>query len=64
MTKSKESSRRRFLKNTSLSFLSLSSLIGLAKSISGSKAKDANCNPSTEDAYGQGPFYTTNAPFL
>ena len=64
MTKSKESSRRRFLKNTSLSFLSLSSFIGFAKSVTVSKSKDTNCNLSTEDAYGQGPFYTTNAPFL
>ena len=23
-----------------------------------------NCNQSTEDAYGQGPFYTANAPTI
>ena len=23
-----------------------------------------NCNQSTEDAYGQGPFYTANAPSI
>ena len=60
-------SRRQFLRNTSLSFLSLSALANIANALPVSRLlskKDVNCNQSTEDAYGQGPFYTLNAPFI
>ena len=64
MTKTRESSRRRFLKNVSLSVLSFSSLVSLAKNGFRLNSRKSNCNESTEDAYGQGPFYTSNAPFV
>jgi len=58
--------RRQFLKNTSLSLLSASILptIVKAENTSDNFEKDSFvvCNHSTEDAYGQGPFYTANAP--
>ena len=61
----KNKSRRKFLKNISLSFLSLSSLPFFLQSSNNRKENEiSKCNPSTEDAYGQGPFYTSNAPFI
>ena len=61
--------RRQFLKNTSLSLLSASILPTIVKSENTSdilEKKDSvvSCNHSTEDAYGQGPFYTANAPAI
>jgi len=58
----KKNHRRNFLKNLSLSSLA----IGLLPSFLVPKKLKANgaCNETTEDAYGQGPFYTSNAPTL
>lgn len=55
--------RRQFLKNTSLAVLSMSVLPKL------STAKEASplqldCDPTTIDYYGEGPFYTPNAPSI
>lgn len=63
----KKNQRRQFLKNTSLSLLSLGALPTLLSAAPARNTKHsslANCNPSTEDAYGQGPFYTQNAPTI
>ena len=65
----REGSRRQFLKNTSLSMLSLAAFPTILKSNSpeallSKKGSLDTCVQSTEDAYGQGPFYTTNAPFI
>lgn len=69
MNKSKKNNRRKFLKNTSLSLLSVPLIPTILKSDNSavSLSKDNSiftCNQSTEDAYGQGPFYTANAPFI
>ena len=69
MKKNKKDNRRQFLKNTSLSLLSLAVLPTVLKSnnsrYSLSKSNSTNtCSSSTEDAYGQGPFYTSNAPII
>ena len=58
-------SRRQFMRNTALASLSLGLLpnIGKAATIAQAKSPDA-CNPTTLDYYGQGPFYTANAPTL
>lgn len=59
--------RRQFLKNTSLALFSVaasSSILSSANSKLNSKNLMANCPHSTEDAYGQGPFYTANAPTM
>ena len=58
----KKNHRRKFLKNLSLSSL----VIGLLPSFLVPKKLKANgtCDETTEDAYGQGPFYTSNAPSL
>lgn len=67
MKKLDKKSRRQFLRNTSLSFISLSALANIANAFPVSRLlskKDVSCNQSTEDAYGQGPFYTVNAPFI
>ena len=69
MEKNKKDNRRQFLKNTSLSLLSVAVFPTILKSentaVSLSK-KDSvfTCDQSTEDAYGQGPFYMANAPLI
>lgn len=68
MSKNKENNRRHFLKNVSLSALSLSLLPNLL-SAKGTykvleKKNQLNCDLTTLDLYGQGPFYTENAPSL
>ena len=58
-------SRRQFLRNTSLAALSLGILPSIAKATEPLKPNSpVLCNESTEDAYGQGPFYTANAPSI
>ena len=67
--KNKNDNRRQFLKNTSLSLLSFAVFPTIIKSqnstVSLSKKNfTVNCDESTEDLYGQGPFYTANAPSI
>ena len=69
MKKNKKDNRRQFLKNTSLSLLSVAVFPTILKSESSTVSlskKDTvfTCDQSTEDAYGQGPFYTANAPLI
>jgi len=69
MEKNKKDNRRQFLKNTSLSLLSVAvfpTIIKAENSADLLSKKDSifNCDQSTEDAYGQGPFYTSNAPTI
>ena len=62
---SNKKNRRSFLKKASfslLSFLTLPSLVNPLRA--SSKIAESKCNVSTEDAYGQGPFYTANAPVI
>lgn len=57
--------RRKFLKNMALTTISLSAIPSLAKGFSNnSSLQSASCNPTTQDYYGEGPFYTAGAPFL
>tara|TARA_B100000809_G_scaffold251192_1_gene284440 strand:+ start:12016 stop:12972 length:957 start_codon:yes stop_codon:yes gene_type:complete len=64
----KENSRRQFLKNTSLAALSFGLLPVVAKAISKTPADNTKgakaCDETTNDYYGQGPFYSANAPTL
>lgn len=53
-------SRRQFLRNTALAALTASVLPNIAQAKP--KAQQADCNPTTLDYYGQGPFYTAGAP--
>ena len=57
--------RRQFLRNTSLAALSVALFpkTGLA-SPKVRKTLSLDCTPTTLDFYGQGPFYTPNAPTL
>ena len=69
MKKNKKDNRREFLKNSSLSLLSMAVLPTIPKSINSSIVLDktnsiSSCDESTEDLYGQGPFYTENAPYI
>ena len=69
MKKNKKDNRRQFLKNTSLSLLSVAVFPTILKSenstVSLSKKNlVVDCDESTEDLYGQGPFYTANAPSI
>ena len=65
----KKDNRRQFLKNTSLSLLSVAVFPTILKSenstvLLSKKNSVIDCNESTEDLYGQGPFYTANAPSI
>ena len=65
MKNKKQDGRRQFLRNTSLAALSFGILPALAKTTTKPKpSSPVLCNESTEDAYGQGPFYTANAPAI
>ena len=65
MKNKKQDGRRQFLRNTSLAALSFGILPALAKTTTEPKANSSVlCDESTEDAYGQGPFYTANAPAI
>ena len=69
MKENKKDNRRQFLKNTSLSLLSVAVFPTILKSenstVSLSKKNSVvDCDQSTEDLYGQGPFYTANAPSI
>ncbi len=69
MRTDKKDSRRQFLKNTTLTVLTVGALPSVLKALSPSKTKRSTdskmlCDQSTEDAYGQGPFYTANAPTI
>ena len=69
MKKNKKDNRRQFLKNTSLSLLSFAFFPTILKSTNSSvslvnKSSIFTCDQSTEDAYGQGPFYIANAPTI
>ena len=65
----KKNKRRQFLKNTSLSLLSAVAFPTILKATNSKVLLGKNnfiqtCDESTEDAYGQGPFYTANAPTI
>jgi len=65
MSTSDKNSRRQFLRNTTLTVLSAGLLPGMVKtSRAAAPSQRADCNPTTLDYYGQGPFYKTNAPML
>ena len=65
MKKNKGDSRRQFLKNTSLSVLSIAAFPTILQSATSTVSLSKNsCNQSTLDYYGQGPFYTANAPLI
>ena len=69
MKKNKKDSRRQFLKNTSLSVLSVAAFPTILQSVASPvslnmKKSMSLCDDSTEDFYGQGPFYTANAPLI
>ncbi len=62
-----KSKRRQFLKNLSLASLSvgLAPLVGKGQSIqSNSNLSDLECDITTLDYYGEGPFYTLNPPLI
>jgi protocatechuate 3,4-dioxygenase beta subunit len=69
MNKNIKDNRRQFLKNTSLSLLSVAVFPTILKSENSTVSLSKNnfvvdCDESTEDLYGQGPFYTANAPSI
>ncbi|MCT4623839.1 MAG: T9SS type A sorting domain-containing protein [Schleiferiaceae bacterium] len=61
----KNNTRRHFLRNTAFASLGLGVLprIGNAAELQ-KEEQTASCNPTTLDYYGQGPFYTANAPTM
>ena len=60
-----KNSRRQFLRNVSLTALSAGMLPTLLKANNRLDSQDTiACNPTTLDAYGQGPYYKANAPAI
>lgn len=64
--KESNKNRRQFLKNSSLLALSTVLLPSMVKAESseGENTESAACDTTTLDFYGEGPFYTANAPSL
>ena len=56
--------RRKFLKNTTLAALGLGIRSKAAANAVSSKPASLNCNSTTLDYYGEGPFYTDGPPFM
>ena len=56
----KSSTRRQFLTNTSLALLAMPTAI--AGNSIGLKKQNADCDPTTLDFFGEGPFYTDGPP--
>ncbi|MFT4682202.1 MAG: protocatechuate 3,4-dioxygenase beta subunit [Granulosicoccus sp.] len=54
--------RRKFLRNASLTALSVGALSKLSQASSPITQDAGGCGPTTLDYYGEGPFYTTNPP--
>lgn len=61
MNKKETNSRRAFLKKTSVATLSLG-LLPIVNLDSKENNQDVTCDSTTLDYYGQGPFYTADAP--
>jgi protocatechuate 3,4-dioxygenase beta subunit len=65
MTKDNTNPRRQFLRNMALGSLTVAVLPVLSTKAASTKTSNSGaCNPTTLDLYGQGPFYTANAPTL
>lgn len=67
MTEDKSKNRRQFLKNTSLAALTFGVLPNVSKANSSEKPTFESllaCDKTTEDFYGEGPFYTDNPPTI
>ncbi|MFK7771983.1 MAG: T9SS type A sorting domain-containing protein [Saprospiraceae bacterium] len=67
MTEDKSKNRRQFLKNTSLAALTFGVLPNVSKASSPEKSTSESllaCDKTTEDFYGEGPFYTDNPPTI
>ena len=63
MKNKQQDGRRQFLRNTSLAALSFGILPAIAKTNTEPQPNSSIlCDEITEDYYGQGPFYTANAP--
>jgi len=65
--KNKAHPRRQFLRNLSLASLSIGILPAVSKAnenISGDTGANLECDITTLDYYGEGPFYTPNAPVI
>jgi protocatechuate 3,4-dioxygenase beta subunit len=61
----KKNSRRQFMRNTAIAGLSFGLFPNIIKAASPEVSNSPEaCNPTTLDYYGQGPFYTANAPTL
>ena len=59
-----DNSRRSFLKNTALGTLGLSMASKLSAKSPISETPLTMCNITTQDYYGEGPFYTDNPPMI
>ncbi len=58
-----KNARRQFLKNTSLATLAIGFVPLTSRAKANPKPVD-ECNPTTLDYYGEGPFYTEDPPLL
>jgi protocatechuate 3,4-dioxygenase beta subunit len=63
--KDNKTPRRQFLRNVALGSISVAIFPSLTAKASNKKIVGGEaCNPTTLDLYGQGPFYTPNAPVI
>ena len=62
MSSKNNDGRRKFLRNASLTALSVGALAKVAQPETPNTNKNGGCNPTTLDFYGEGPFYTNNPP--
>ena len=61
----KNHARRQFLKNTTLAALSVGFIAKTSRTTAQTKLQSPdNCTATTEDYYGEGPFYTANPPSI
>ena len=60
--------RRKFLRNVTLTSLGVGVIPAIAKGSQNNSLLSVPppppCNPTTSDYYGEGPFYTPDAPFI
>ncbi|MFT4525407.1 MAG: protocatechuate 3,4-dioxygenase beta subunit [Bacteroidia bacterium] len=64
MSSKSNDSRRKFLRNVSLTALSVGALAKVSGAKPVSTEGAGGCNPTTLDYYGEGPFYTNNPPTI
>jgi protocatechuate 3,4-dioxygenase beta subunit len=64
MSSKNNDGRRKFLRNASLTALSVGALAKVSHASNPKPEASGGCDPTTLDYYGEGPFYTNNPPTI